>query len=101
MCGRYKLDVTSVDLGRMLEGDMSVEWNPLWNIKPTQRVPAFYETVTDDGEITRTLVTPTRGPNHLQGMSFETDRLCDTGIYTAACRRARWVRIDEGIVTFS
>lgn len=75
MCGRYTLDVTSVDLGRMLEGDMSVEWNPLWNIKPTQRVPAFYETVTDDGEITRTLVTPTRGPNHLQGMGYETIKL--------------------------
>lgn len=53
MCGRYTLDVTSAELSRMLEGDMTVEWHPSWNIKPTQSVPVFYETITDDGEITR------------------------------------------------
>lgn len=53
MCGRYTLDVSSAELGRMLEGDMAVEWIPSWNIKPTQRVPAFFETITDDGDITR------------------------------------------------
>lgn len=53
MCGRYTLDVTSAELGQMLEGDMTVEWTPSWNIKPTQRVPVFRETVSDDGEIRR------------------------------------------------
>lgn len=53
MCGRYTLDVTSAELGQILDGDMTVEWTPSWNIKPTQRVPVFRETVSDDGEIRR------------------------------------------------
>ncbi|TSI12424.1 SOS response-associated peptidase [Brevibacterium aurantiacum] len=53
MCGRYTLDVSSAELGRMLEADVAAEWTASWNIKPTQRVPAFFETITDDGEITR------------------------------------------------
>jgi hypothetical protein len=58
MCGRFALYSEPVKVARFLQATpegVKDDWQPSWNIPPTERIVGARERVDDNGEITRTL----------------------------------------------
>jgi hypothetical protein len=58
MCGSFALYTEPVKVAGFLQAtpeDVKDEWQPSWNIPPTERIVGARERVVDNGEITRTL----------------------------------------------
>jgi putative SOS response-associated peptidase YedK len=58
MCGRFALYTEPVKVARYLQATLDGvedDWQPSWNIPPTERILGARERVDDNGEITRTL----------------------------------------------
>jgi putative SOS response-associated peptidase YedK len=58
VCGRFALYTEPAKIARFLQatlGGVEDEWQPSWNIPPTESIVGARERVDDNGEITRTL----------------------------------------------
>src|ERR1017187_4521627 len=58
MCGRFALYTEPVKIARFLQATpegVKDDWQPSWNIPPTERIVGARERGDENGEITRTL----------------------------------------------